>query len=207
MLHILQRADALTDGDGELGSAASLVRRTADLAAEVATLARQLEDKQARLQKNQVRSCRQWQHKRAKIHRITDICSCQCQLATHDHGLLVPHRWCDHCLSTRQTIGRRSSSSNSSNSDSRRESGRSSNSSSRSNKGVRVTSSRLPPQLRQKTGSSEARPRSPEALDSLSAAQRSASPLLLPRRSPAALDHHPAVRSEHPPPCMSQPHI
>lgn len=48
------RADSLRDGDGGLGSATSLVRRTADLAAEVATLARDLEEKQARLQKNQV---------------------------------------------------------------------------------------------------------------------------------------------------------
>jgi hypothetical protein len=50
----LQRADSLEDGDGGVGSATSLVRRTADLAAEVAGLARQLEQKQARLQKNQV---------------------------------------------------------------------------------------------------------------------------------------------------------
>ena len=38
----LQQEDALKDGDGGLGSATTLVRRTADLAVEVATLARQV---------------------------------------------------------------------------------------------------------------------------------------------------------------------
>ena len=51
---ILQRADSAVDGDGGYDSATALVRRTAELAAEVAGLARQLDDRQKRLQKNQV---------------------------------------------------------------------------------------------------------------------------------------------------------
>ncbi len=45
---------SIRDGDGGGESTEKLVRKTAELAAEVASLARDLEEKQARLQKRQV---------------------------------------------------------------------------------------------------------------------------------------------------------